>query len=101
MIDDLNVWCEKNGYVTAAWAGNGKIVAVLPAMFNWQIIVGDEYGIEERYSYSNSTDAHNCLAEFELWKSRNFEGEPEGWIRHQPSNRRRTNGDPATEYIRP
>lgn len=97
MIDNLNVWAEENGYVTAAYRLDGKIVAVLPAMFNWQIIIGNEYGVDERYSY----DTNRTLLEFELWKARNFEGEPEGWIRHQPSDRRRTNGDPATEYIRP
>lgn len=25
--------------------------------------------------------------------------EPDGWVRHQPSNRRRTDGDPDREYV--
>lgn len=29
------------------------------------------------------------------------EGEPEGWIRHLESGRRRPDGDPAREYVRP
>lgn len=28
-------------------------------------------------------------------------GEPQGWVRHQPSNRRRSGGDPAREYVAP
>ena len=28
-------------------------------------------------------------------------GEPEGWIRHLPSGRRRPDGDPGREYVRP
>lgn len=27
-------------------------------------------------------------------------GEPDGWHRHQPSNRRRPGGDPSKEYVR-
>lgn len=28
------------------------------------------------------------------------DGEPEGWIRHTPSNRRRPDGDPSKETVR-
>lgn len=35
------------------------------------------------------------------WEAGGFEGEPQGWFRHIPSNRRRENGDPNQETVRP
>lgn len=97
MIDNLEDWAKENGYTVAAYRYDGKIIAVLIAMYNTQIIVGDEFGVNERYSYPTTLKA---LIAFDAWKEEDFKDEPEGWIRHQPSNRRRQDGDPTKEIIR-
>lgn len=96
--EELTAWADENGYLTAARKENGDIVAVLVGVSNAQIIVGDKFTVAERYSYLSTVEA---VAEYAIWSSLGFKGEPGGWIRHQPSNRRRTNGNPAEEYIRP
>jgi len=63
-----------------------------------QIVLGDETTATDRYTYEGVMEA---IAAMVLWKALDCKGEPEGWIRHQPSNRRRTHGDPAKEYVRP
>jgi hypothetical protein len=39
-----------------------------------------------------------AIEAMECWDG---QGEPEGWIRHPASGRRRPNGEPDTEYVRP
>lgn len=55
-----------------------------------------EIGYSDRWCFNHVGAAMLALAE---WNARKLEGEPEGWHRHTPSNRRR---DPATgkEWIR-
>jgi len=62
-------------------------------------------GISETYYYDNLLD---CMAAAAAWHETGFDGEPQGWVRHVPSNRRRTylvrEGKPSTYYeedIRP
>jgi hypothetical protein len=98
MIEDLKRWAEENGYITAEYKPDGKIVSVLMEMFNAQIVIGNEFGVDERYSY---VDLNKATIGYAIWRANHFEGEPTGWIRHQPSNRRRQDGDPETEEIRP
>ncbi len=97
MIEDLNKWAKENGYLEAAVRPDGKIVAVLAGIANGQIIVGDEFGVEERYSYP---DLSYAIAHYTVWEHLGFPDEPMGWIRHQPSNRRREGGDPSKEIVR-
>lgn len=42
------------------------------------------------------TSADRAVVEMFMWSG---EGEPVGWYRHRPSNRRRPNGDPSKEYV--
>lgn len=91
--------------------GNDNVVAVchlpeerfayveLSLMGQAQICIGDEFTCEDRYTYPNPGSA---IKEFLIWVWVNHcKEEPEGWHRHQPSNRRRKDGDPTQEYIRP
>lgn len=99
MIKDLEEWGTENGYSLIYRENeNSPIYAVLENPFNTQIIVGDEYNVNERYTYANRAMA---LLAFVEWMNVYCRGEPRGWIRHQPSNRRRENGDPDKETIRP
>lgn len=79
-------------------ADRSQIVALTPMLFTWAIIYGvDETGIAGRYCYDTMWGA---LKAFVAW-SGNQGTEPTGWIRHPESGRRRTDGDPAKEYIVP
>lgn len=49
---------------------------------------------DEEWMYATFEQA---VAAFKAWDG---EGEPEGWIRHTPSNRRRPDGDPSQETVR-
>ena len=63
-----------------------------------QICIGDAFTCEHRYTYS---DPESAIRAFVKWRTEDeVQEEPEGWHRHQPSNIRRTNVDPANEFIR-
>lgn len=55
----------------------------------------DELTFDECWTYPSVAAAVAALNAWEGWDP------PDGWIRHKPSNRRRPDGDPAREYIRP
>ncbi|MDR3406351.1 MAG: hypothetical protein P4L99_27955 [Chthoniobacter sp.] len=75
-----------------------QIVAVRQMLHTWAIVYGlDEYGMDGRYCYNFATPA---LLAFEAW-SGNAGTEPEGWIRHPESGRRRPDGDATKEYVNP
>jgi len=57
----------------------------------------DKYGTyDEVWSYPSKFEA---MAAFDSWDG--LGDAPVGWIRHQPSNRRREEGDPGRETVRP
>lgn len=55
-------------------------------------------GSDEVYDFPDDQgDAQRAaFVALHLW---NGEGEPEGWYRHRPSNRRRPGGDPEQEHV--
>jgi hypothetical protein len=68
-------------------------------MFHWTLQkydYPDWTGYDESWCFATRELAFHAIAE---WRSRGFEGEPEGWHRHPKSGRRRPEGDPAQEYI--
>lgn len=91
------IYLDAEGYKMITLLPDGRVAALLPQLFNVALRAGlDVYGYSESYSYESYEAAVSGLTE---WSGK--EGtEPEGWIRHQPSNRRRTDGDAETEYIR-
>lgn len=79
-----------------------RVAYVIPITFGRAYITvaraeSDRLGIyDEVYTYETIVGAVGML---ELWPG-HAGTEPEGWIRHQPSNRRREEGDPAREEVR-
>lgn len=95
----LAEWRRAERYSLATYMPDGRIVCLLATLLGGgQIVIGDFRVVHERYSYSSLQDATDAYDE---WRRRQWSEEPVGWIRHQPSNRRRTNGDPAKETTRP
>lgn len=90
------------------WTGNNSLVrrvddmryvAVQQFMYTWGLIWGytrDMYNYEDRWCYH---DFNVALAAAHAWACDGLRGEPEGWHRHPTTGRRRTDGDPATEYV--
>jgi hypothetical protein len=77
---------------------NGKTVYLIAQMFNYRLAIGwtheEETGYDDFYCYTNEFIA---VMAFLHWTG---EGDPlDGWIRHGASGRRRTEGDPESEYI--
>ncbi|BAO90657.1 hypothetical protein [Caballeronia cordobensis] len=73
-------------------------IAALQTINTWLIALAVGiygHGHEDAYYYRSRDDAKRALDD---WTSK---GEPQGWIRHPQSGRRREDGDPAREYIQP
>jgi hypothetical protein len=89
----------KSWYYYVEVYGDGNYVAYYPLLMHWTIISGHldlTYGYEDRWCFGDQKNVEDC---FNAWKAKDFNGEPEGWVRHPKTGRRRINGDPATEYI--
>ena len=76
---------------------DGRYAAILPLLFTAAIITCSKEHvhayIDERWCFHEKEKA---LAALQKWDGT---GDPEGWHRHIPSNRRRSNTDPLREYI--
>lgn len=80
--------------------GDGTWIMARRLMFHWMMVrgdFGDLIGYFDRWCYATEELVREALAAFPLTPSADYE--PSGWHRHPPSGRRRTNGDPAQEYI--
>lgn len=98
--DEVDAWTWGMGYLIAFEMADGRLTFVVETVVGQgQLGVGDEYSVRERYSYP--TAAH-AIAALLTWRvALQFVGEPRGWHRHQPSDRRRPDGEPALEYVAP
>jgi hypothetical protein len=100
----LDEFIERNGYTAAAVAGDGRVLFLCATIFAGQIGLADGLGsgngVSERWSYETMRDAAFA---WRRWERAGFEREPVGWVRHQPSNRRRSydNGPPFDEWVAP
>jgi len=73
-----------------------QLVAMRQMVFTWAIFAGlDEAGYEDQWCFESATAA--AMA-FVAW-SGNMGTEPDGWIRHPKSGRRRPGGDATREYV--
>lgn len=88
--------------------GDGRYAALVQQPFTTTIIVGklhDDFSWEQEWSF------HDTWVALDAWTAWDGTGDPAGWIRHKPSNRRVSDGTgydqdgnliPAgQEYIRP
>lgn len=76
--------------------GDGIYAAIRRLMYHWTMIVGmvgDINGYEDRWCYATRELAEKGIREWD------GNGEPSGWHRNPRTGRRRTNGDPKTEYV--
>jgi hypothetical protein len=85
----------------ALWrpVGDGRGLWVYPQLYTFKLVIGaiGAYGYDDHWCYKDFQDAATA---FFLWNPLESR-EPEGWVRHPPSGRRRfPDGDPATEEIR-
>lgn len=97
-------WATENGYAAATLLPDGRVAFVVPTFGGAQIGVGGmstAEGVSERFSYESLFGTFVALV---AWAQIDgFAGEPSGWIRHQPSNRRRRYADDGSfeEYVAP
>lgn len=75
---------------------DGREVWLAPLLFGGArlSIASDPLVASDVYDFQ---DADRACLEWMLWVPEG--GEPEGWYRHRPSNRRRPGGDPTKEYV--
>lgn len=76
---------------------DGRLLAVEPLLMGAGRlhIVDDELSVASAQIFDYQ-ELHDALEAMHRW---NGKGEPDGWYRHRPSNRRRPDGDPAREYV--
>lgn len=89
---------QEQGYEETKLLGDGRAAGLMRLAFGGRICVGspdNEIGYEEAYDYEFLAIAAGA---FFGWDG---EGEPEEWVRHIPSYRRRPDGDASREYVAP
>lgn len=76
---------------------DGRSVWLQRKMFTWAIVIGKTNDVcyDEHWCF---TTLEVAKAQFHAWNPLETR-EPEGWIRHPLSGRRRTDGDPSQEYV--
>jgi|SRR5579862_7181595 len=89
---------DVNRYLRPRPLPGGHWAAIMPMIFTHAIgtgRIGDYFGIENSWCYESREEAEAAL---EAWSG---SGEPDGWIRHPPSGRRRPSGDLEALIERP
>lgn len=76
---------------------DGREISVTLLIFNYRICIGDHSTYDDGWCYPHTLGKAFVLAAARAWDG---EGDPpDGWIKHLGSGRRRTDGDPAREYV--
>lgn len=92
---------DVGGWGLTTWRvfDDGRVAVVLPGIFAYLLCVSspDSWRLGCRDDVFTYTHAALAQAALEEWDGA---GEPDGWIRHQPSNRRRPDGDASREFVR-
>lgn len=97
-LTEFFTFLTDQGYLTPEVLPEGRYKAILPLMYTHAIVVGrlgDETGYDDRWCFKSLAEARGA---FEAWGGT---GEPEGWVRHPTSGRRRPEGIPELEYVNP
>ncbi len=77
---------------------DGRTKCLMRLLDGWRL------GVTPPHDNSAYTDLWDYPSGYEAWEAfEAFDGtaEPEGWVRHKPSNRRRPGGDSSKEYVAP
>lgn len=75
----LTEFAVKNDYPVVVRRPDGKLIAISFMFGHVDLIVGDEWVVDERYSYSSLMAAAIQLI---LWIAEGFAGQPRDWSRH-------------------
>lgn len=105
MTDKLKIRTPNGRYVTIEPLLFGRAIVKItntnwrPRYVGFHDVAEEDFDMgfcDESYDYPSMEAAWAAVLDW------NGEGEPpDGWTRHRPSNRRRPNGDPAREFVRP
>ena len=90
---------EMSGSLLAHLLTDGHVVTLQPLLLGQaRITMGpNREEIEQEWMYATLEQAkENYL----IWGAFGFKDEPQGWVRHKPSYRRRKDGDPEQEEVR-
>ena len=76
---------------------DGRSVWIQRKMFTYAILIGPTNGLvyDQHWCYETKVAAEKALDEWDPFT----QPEPQGWIRHPVSGRRRPHGDASKEYI--
>lgn len=78
---------------------DGRLLSLEPLLFGAaRLHVVEDERLTASASIYDFTDLAVALEQLHRW---NGDGEPRGWYRHRPSNRRRPDGDPEREHVAP
>jgi hypothetical protein len=87
----------ENGYMDPKEIANNRVAVVAQLLYHGTMLIMSkvtfQQGWEEKYCYPSVEAARKALADWD------GNGEPVGWHRHVPSNRRRHEADPLAEYV--
>lgn len=81
------------------WLGDGRLLQLL----RWRS-GGVQLSVGLGDGFYTDTWIYDCEQADDGWRAAlgwDGQGEPEGWYRHPQSGRRRPDGDPAREFVRP
>ncbi len=96
-MSDLAAFVMACGYEAGVDLGDGRAAFLATTVVGGsQILIGHataEGGVAERFSYPSITAGHVAWVR---WLAVDMTGEPEGWVRHQPSDRRRSYNEDGT-----
>lgn len=102
-LPDDNDWCLWPAcHAIVRRVDNVRYVAVLPFIYThgivWGYIRDARFGYEDRWCYPL---AEVAVAAASAWDGNAPSTEPDGWIKHVTTGRRRPDGDATKEYIEP
>lgn len=89
-------------YETHRFLEDGRFIGLGLLLLGQAHIVMTAPGADSSQGYAEAWQYETvgaAVAAFERWDPMS-ECEPEGWVRHIPSYRRRPGGDPAREHVR-
>lgn len=92
-ISDDNCFISRTFEDGECWALTGRLLGAVAITRSFS---ETHYGWEEEFMYADYSAGLAALLCF----NRKTEGEPQGWIRHVPTMRRRPGGDASKETVR-
>jgi hypothetical protein len=99
MPSEANPALFRHGAIMTRDLGEGRGAWIYPMLHTFRIAVGavEGGGYDDCWCYKDLLNAYTAFCD---WNPAT-EPEPQGWVRHPPSGRRRfPDGDPATEEVR-